>query len=118
MAIHESYPSNRSLLAGKQGKPSNFSTPVDMPTLANKYTRELDWEGKVVQSCVHCHQIGDALRAGFLNGDVIVEIDGVNNRLSEGELIGRLLAEHQPGDEVKATVLRDGERHLFALPMQ
>ena len=28
-----------------------------------KYKSTLDWEGKVVQSCVHCHQIGDAFRA-------------------------------------------------------
>ena len=24
---------------------------------------QLDWQGKVVPSCVHCHQVGDAIRA-------------------------------------------------------
>lgn len=52
----------RQLLEGKQGKPSNYATPTKMPTLAKKYTRNLDWEGNVVKSCVHCHQIGDAKR--------------------------------------------------------
>src|SRR5690606_6502770 len=40
-------------------------SPLEMPTLAGKYQRDLDWEGKVVQSCVHCHQVGDALRVSF-----------------------------------------------------
>jgi len=64
LAIHREYPANQVSLAGKQGKPSAYPTPVDLPTLNGKYTRNLDWEGKVVASCVHCHQIGDALRAG------------------------------------------------------
>lgn len=64
LAIHQVYPANRESLTGKQARPSPYKTPVDMPTLNGKYTRNLDWEGKVVQSCVHCHQIGDALRAG------------------------------------------------------
>jgi S1-C subfamily serine protease len=38
---------------------------VEIPLLAGKYKRDLDWEGKVVQSCVHCHQIGDAFRAWY-----------------------------------------------------
>jgi serine protease Do len=25
----------------------------------------LDWQGKVVQSCVHCHQVGDAIRSYY-----------------------------------------------------
>ena len=65
LAIHREYPANKSALAGKQGAPTPFKTPVEIPTLAGKYTRDLDWEGKVVQSCVHCHQIGDAFRASF-----------------------------------------------------
>jgi hypothetical protein len=62
LAIHRGYPGNRLALAGKQGAPTPFRTPVEIPALAGKYGRELDWGGKVVQSCVHCHQIGDALR--------------------------------------------------------
>ena len=63
--LHRGYPANKPSLAGKQGAPTPFKTPVEIPTLAGKYTRDLDWEGKVVQSCVHCHQIGDAFRASY-----------------------------------------------------
>lgn len=65
LTLHAGYPANKASLAGKQGRPSAFKTPIEMPTLQGKYSRNLDWEGKVVQSCVHCHQIGDALRADF-----------------------------------------------------
>ncbi|MCB1235772.1 MAG: PDZ domain-containing protein [Verrucomicrobiae bacterium] len=63
LALHRGYPANRGQLAGKQGAPSPFKTPVEIPSLAEKYTRDLDWEGPVVKSCVHCHMIGDAHRA-------------------------------------------------------
>ena len=65
IALHREYPGNKAALAGKQGQPLPFRTPVEMPKLAEKYRRDLDWEGKVVQSCVHCHQISDALRADW-----------------------------------------------------
>jgi serine protease Do len=62
LALHKGYPGNKGSLAAKQGKPMPYKTPVEMPTIAGKYTSNLDWAGKVVGSCVHCHQIGDALR--------------------------------------------------------
>lgn len=65
LEIHRGYPGNKASLAGKQGAPSPYKTPVDIPTLNGKYRLELDWQGKVVPSCVHCHQIGDALRVGY-----------------------------------------------------
>jgi hypothetical protein len=65
LAIHAGYPANRASLAGKQGGPMPFHTPVEIPSLAGKYRTELDWGGKVVQSCVHCHQVGDAIRASY-----------------------------------------------------
>lgn len=283
LAIHRGYPGNQARLAGKQARPTPYKTPIEMPSLQGKYGRNLDWEGKVVQSCVHCHQIGDAARgahrsrgesippdlvfpfpapetiglelaldqatrvrslvpdspaarsgilpgddilalegqplispadvswvlhhappagslsvtvsrsgrqmqlplelpegwrsrsdisrrvgtwgmramalggllledlpdaerervglgkdrlglvakhvgeygehaaakrAGFRKGDVIVEIDGWSTRHSEGELIGRLLERHRPGEKVKATVQRGSERLELLLPMQ
>lgn len=77
LALHKKYPANKESLAGKQPHPSAYATPVDMPTLQGRYTRTLDWQGKVVQSCVHCHQIGDAQReltrqkTGLLPPDLI-----------------------------------------------
>ena len=65
LEVHRGYPVNRASLAGKQGRPLPFKTPLEIPTIAGKYERELDWKGKVVQSCVHCHQIGDAHRASL-----------------------------------------------------
>ena len=65
LAIHRGYPANKAALAGKQGGPIPFKTPVEIPGLAGKYKAELDWEGKVVQSCVHCHQVGDAIRTSY-----------------------------------------------------
>ena len=65
LAIHRGYPANKAALAGKQGGPIPFKTPVEIPGLAGKYKTELDWEGKVVQSCVHCHQVGDAFRTSY-----------------------------------------------------
>ncbi len=65
LALHAGYPKNREMLAGKQGGPVPFQTPVEIPQLAEKYTRDLNWDGKVVQSCVHCHMIGEALRGSL-----------------------------------------------------
>lgn len=61
--VHKGYPGNKAALSGKQPVATPFRTPVEFPTLATKYGSKLDWEGKVVQSCVHCHMIGDAMRA-------------------------------------------------------
>ena len=63
LALHADYPGNRASLKAKTGAPLPFQTPVEIPALAARYGRELDWQGNVVKSCVHCHQIGDALRA-------------------------------------------------------
>jgi serine protease Do len=63
LVLHRQYPTNKAALAGKQGAPTPFKNTLDIPELAAKYKRQLDWDGKVVASCVHCHQIGDALRA-------------------------------------------------------
>lgn len=65
LSIHQGYPANKTTLAGKQGGPTPYQTPVQFPTLAAKYQSKLDWNGKVVASCVHCHMVGDAFRAHY-----------------------------------------------------
>lgn len=63
LALHKSYPANKELLAGKTPtRAPKYATPEQMPTLKGKYKSELDFEGKVAQSCIHCHQIRDAQR--------------------------------------------------------
>jgi serine protease Do len=63
--LHKGYPNNKTALAGKQGKETKFAVPEEMPDLKGKYGAKLDYAGKVVQSCIHCHQIRDSERTAF-----------------------------------------------------
>lgn len=65
LALHQGYPANKAALTGKQGGPTPYQTPVEFPTLAGKYQSKLDWNGKVMASCVHCHMVGDAFRSYY-----------------------------------------------------
>ncbi len=65
LKLHRDYPANRVSLLNKQPKKPLFASPEKFPTLASKYTAKLDYEGNVVKSCIHCHQIGDALREHY-----------------------------------------------------
>lgn len=62
LEFHREYPQNRDQFASKQGVEVPFQRPTQIPALAERYERKLNWTGNVVQSCVHCHQIGDAFR--------------------------------------------------------
>jgi hypothetical protein len=62
LRMHRNEADVKPSLAGKQPKPSRFKTPRDYPSLSGRYTAALDYNGKVVQSCVHCHQIREAAR--------------------------------------------------------
>jgi hypothetical protein len=59
-----------------------------------------------------------AKQAGFQKEDVIVELAGSTARVTESELIGRVLRDRQPGDKLKAVVLRSGQRIELTLPVQ
>ncbi len=67
LSLHQGYPDNGSSLSGKKPTPLPYKTPVDIPGLSGKYGPDLNWNGKVVQSCVHCHQVGDAIRLDYRN---------------------------------------------------
>lgn len=60
--LHKGYPANKATLAGKQGRAVPFATPDDMPRLKGKFGPQLDYQGKLMASCLHCHQIRDAER--------------------------------------------------------
>lgn len=62
LELHRQYPENQQTLAGKRGGPFLFPQPEQAPSLRDKFTSALNYEGNVVQSCIHCHQIGDAQR--------------------------------------------------------
>jgi hypothetical protein len=63
LELHASYPGNKSALAGKQpqSQPS-VATPERFPRLT-KFASQLNYEGNVVASCIHCHQVGESLHA-------------------------------------------------------
>src|SRR3954463_14350426 len=50
--LHAGYPKNKAALAGKRGPAPEFPVPEKYPTLG-KYTSALNYEGNVVQSCIH-----------------------------------------------------------------
>jgi hypothetical protein len=60
--LHADHANVKDALAGKRGLPMEFSSPEKYPSLKDKFTDRLDYEGDVVKSCIHCHQIGDAQR--------------------------------------------------------
>lgn len=64
LALHGDYPANRELLAAKRGQPRDIKTPEEFPSLG-EYGPALDYEGDVVRSCVHCHQVRDAERLTY-----------------------------------------------------
>jgi len=62
LALHLAYPRDRQALADKRGGAPRFASPEQYPSLKEKYTSKLNETGNIVQSCIHCHQIGDAER--------------------------------------------------------
>ncbi len=91
LALHRGFPANKASLGGKQGGPAKFKTPVDIPVLAAKYQRELDWDGKVVGSCVHCHQVGDAFRATYRDQKQVIPAQWIYP-MPAPETVGMVLA--------------------------
>lgn len=61
LELHRDYPRNKAALAGKKGPPPRVKRPEEYPSLS-KYKPTLDYDGAVVQSCMHCHQIREAER--------------------------------------------------------
>ncbi|MGE0607326.1 MAG: Trx7/PDZ domain-containing (seleno)protein [Pirellulales bacterium] len=46
-----------------------LKTPEEFPSLAGKYTQQPDYEGRVVETCIHCHQVRDAQREWYRQQD-------------------------------------------------
>ena len=62
LELHKNYPAVNAALAAKRGPEPLASVPEEFPSLKGRYGSRLDYEGKVVQSCIHCHQVGEAMR--------------------------------------------------------
>ena len=65
LELHKKYPANRRQLAGKRGSAPLVKVPEEYPSLKGRYTSELNYEGNVVQSCMHCHQVREAERLAW-----------------------------------------------------
>jgi S1-C subfamily serine protease len=59
-----------------------------------------------------------AKNAGFRRGDVLVEIDGKSQPLTESQLMTRFANTKRPGERVPVVILRDGERLKLELPIR
>ncbi len=62
LELHRQFPANKPALAAKRGPAPAFPVPEDYPSLKGRYGSALDYQGNVVKSCIHCHQVGEALR--------------------------------------------------------
>ncbi len=65
LRLHEGYGNVKASLAAKTGPVPSIRFPEDYPALKGKYKATIDYEGKVVESCNHCHQIRDSERLMF-----------------------------------------------------
>ena len=59
-----------------------------------------------------------AKNEGFLPEDILVQVDDLDQRLTESALIGHLLQQHRPGEKLTAHVIRGKERLVLKLPQQ
>lgn len=107
LALHREYPQNKSQLVAKRGPKPEFAAPENYPTLSGKYGSQINYEGNVVQSCIHCHQIGDAQRQHHRSGGAIAE--ELLFPYPHPKAIGLILDPKQ-----RATVLRVEEDSLAA----
>ena len=62
LELHQRYPDNTASLAAKRGPEPEFKSPEEIPSLKGRYGPRLNYEGNVVKSCIHCHQVGEAMR--------------------------------------------------------
>lgn len=67
LLLHNLYPQNQRMLAAKnQGDAPPVPSAEKFPHLRKgDYGEELDYEGKVVKSCIHCHQVGESYRVNY-----------------------------------------------------
>lgn len=62
LALHANHSAVNDSLAGKRGPEPRVRRPEQFPSLKDQHQSTLNYEGNVVKSCIHCHQIGDAMR--------------------------------------------------------
>ncbi len=61
LELHKGYPENKVSLAAKTGPEPIKKTPEAFPALL-RYSTTLNFNQRINQQCIHCHQIGEAQR--------------------------------------------------------
>ncbi|MCA9176710.1 MAG: PDZ domain-containing protein [Planctomycetales bacterium] len=97
LALHEQFPAVKSSLAGKRGEPLEVASPELYPALKDKFTNKLNFEGNVVRSCIHCHQIGEAQRAFYTDQDKTIP-EHILYPFPHPKDIGLILDPHRKAD--------------------
>jgi hypothetical protein len=62
LALHNDFAKVKDSLAAKRGPKPEVVSPELFPSFKARYKSTIDYQGNVVASCIHCHQIGDAMR--------------------------------------------------------
>ncbi|MEZ6142985.1 MAG: Trx7/PDZ domain-containing (seleno)protein [Zavarzinella sp.] len=60
--LHQNFATVRPSLLAKTGPKPMYPTPVQFPNLKGKYEATINYNNQVARSCIHCHQIGEAVR--------------------------------------------------------
>ncbi|EAQ80255.1 Trx7/PDZ domain-containing (seleno)protein [Blastopirellula marina] len=74
LILHQIYPLNKDQFVAKtKGDKPPVSTAEKFPHLKKRdFGEELDYDGQVVKSCIHCHQVGESYRVTYrLEGQAI-----------------------------------------------
>ena len=61
LEIHKDYPANKASLVAKTGPTSLKKTPETFPAL-QRYSPNINFNSRMENQCIHCHQIGEAQR--------------------------------------------------------
>lgn len=69
LELHARHDEIKASLSGKIGGKPLVKVPEEFPSLKGRYGSTIDYEGKVVESCIHCHQIRDAERKYYRDRD-------------------------------------------------
>lgn len=65
LELHRQFPKIKPSLAAKHGPTPLYAVPEEFPFLKGRFGSKLDYQGNVVKSCIHCHQVGEAVRLDY-----------------------------------------------------
>lgn len=110
--LHAQFPKNKAALLAKRGPDSEVKVPEQFPSFKGKFGAKLDYEGKVVQSCIHCHQVGEALRLFARSSKKPID-DKVLYPYPNPKILGLILDPKETAKVQQVTVGSSAERDGF-----